>query len=74
MTGTTTSGRAEYRQATYETPSLIVMGTEQSGLSDAVAQACRTLVRIPMHGRAESLNLAVASALMLYGVRETLKS
>ncbi len=74
VTGTTTSGRAEYRQATYETPSLIVMGTEQSGLSDAVAQACRTLVRIPMHGRAESLNLAVASALMLYGVRETLKS
>jgi TrmH family RNA methyltransferase len=71
--GTATSGRAEYRQTAYATPSLIVMGTEQSGMSEAVARACRTLVRIPMHGRAESLNLAVASALMLFGVRESLK-
>lgn len=71
--GTAANARAEYRQTAYDMPSLIVMGTEQSGMSEAVARACRTLVRIPMHGRAESLNLAVASALMLYGVRETLK-
>jgi TrmH family RNA methyltransferase len=46
--------------------SAVVMGTEQSGLTDTLRQACDHLVRIPMRGRADSLNLAVSTGVMLY--------
>jgi RNA methyltransferase, TrmH family len=49
---------------------LVVMGNEQAGITDAIASACTDLVRIPMVGRADSLNLAIATAVMLYGVAE----
>ena len=42
------------------------MGNEQSGLPPEVEGACDELVRIPMAGRAESLNLAIASGVMIY--------
>ena len=51
---------------TYKSPTLLVMGSERRGLSDELAAACKTLVRIPMRGGAESLNVATATALMLY--------
>ncbi len=42
------------------------MGNEQSGLPVEVEAACDELVRIPMMGRAESLNLASAASVMIY--------
>jgi TrmH family RNA methyltransferase len=45
------------------------MGSEGPGLTEPVAQACTRLVKIPMAGRLDSLNLAVATALMLYQIR-----
>mgnify|MGYP002621076495 CR=1 FL=1 len=39
------------------------------GLPEALAQACDTLIRIPQAGRADSLNLAVATGVALYEVR-----
>ena len=42
------------------------MGNEQSGLPPEMERACDHLVRIPMRGRADSLNLAVATALLAY--------
>jgi TrmH family RNA methyltransferase len=50
----------------YKSPTLLVMGSEGRGLSDELTEACKTLVRIPMPGGAESLNVATATALMLY--------
>jgi TrmH family RNA methyltransferase len=58
-----------YRKA-YKSPALLVIGSERRGLSEELAAACKTLVRIPMPGGAESLNVATATALMLY---ETVK-
>jgi len=58
----------DYRSA-YRQPALIVMGSEGAGLSSATAGLCTLEVRIPMAGRAQSLNLAIAAALMLYEVR-----
>jgi len=43
-----------------------VLGNEAHGLSPEVAAACNQLVRIPLYGRAESLNLATAAAVVLY--------
>ena len=69
VAGTHLSGKTDYREARYKAPALLVMGSEGAGLSDAAAAACRQLVRIPMAGRLDSLNLAVATALMLYEIQ-----
>lgn len=50
-------------------PTAVVVGTEQYGLSDRWRQLADTAVRIPMHGRADSLNVATATTLLLYEVR-----
>jgi TrmH family RNA methyltransferase len=42
------------------------MGAEQSGLTPQLAAACDVAVKIPMRGRADSLNLAVATGIMIY--------
>lgn len=59
----------DFRAGGTRRPELIVMGREGPGLSAEVAQACRRRVRIPMSGSLDSLNLAVATALMLYEIR-----
>jgi TrmH family RNA methyltransferase len=43
-----------------------VLGTEAHGLPAEVLEAADVRVRIPIHGRAESLNLATAAAVCLY--------
>ena len=45
---------------------VLFMGNEQSGLPPEMESACDVLARLPMRGRADSLNLAVATAVMLY--------
>lgn len=47
---------------------IVLMGTEQSGLPDEAAAQCDVRVRIPMRGRADSLNLAIATAVLVYDV------
>lgn len=47
---------------------VVFMGNEQSGLNPEMEAACDRLVKLPMRGRADSLNLAVATAVMLYDV------
>lgn len=65
--GTHLQGTEDYRRA-YRAPTLLVMGSEGGGLTPETAAACSTLVRIPMKGGAESLNVAVAAALMMYEI------
>ncbi|MBS0240537.1 MAG: RNA methyltransferase [Proteobacteria bacterium] len=64
-------GRLDYREAAYREPVLLVMGNEGAGLSDEMAAVANKLVRIPMAGRLDSLNLAIATALMLYEIQRT---
>jgi TrmH family RNA methyltransferase len=66
VVGTLLGAETDYRQADYRRPSLILMGNEQSGLPAALATACDVCVQIPMRGRADSLNLAVATGIMIY--------
>lgn len=69
VVGTHLSGKEDFRGVRYGAPCLLVMGNEGAGLSADAASACRRLVRIPMAGSLDSLNLAVATALMLYEIR-----
>lgn len=64
--GTHLQGESDFRAAAYDAPLIIAMGSEHAGLSEALSKACDMLLKIPMKGQTESLNLAVSSALMLY--------
>jgi RNA methyltransferase, TrmH family len=67
------AGAVDYRTVDYaRKPVVILMGNEQSGLPDTLAKAADHTVRIPQQGRADSLNLAVATAVMLFEARRHL--
>jgi TrmH family RNA methyltransferase len=45
---------------------IVLLGNEQSGLPPDMEAACDMLIKLPMRGRADSLNLAIATGVMLY--------
>jgi TrmH family RNA methyltransferase len=69
IVGAHLAGREDFRSVAYRQPTLLLMGSEGPGLSPELSAACTRLVRIPMSGNIDSLNLAVATALMLYEIR-----
>ncbi|ANF56573.1 TrmH family RNA methyltransferase [Halotalea alkalilenta] len=66
LIGTGLARSEDYRSPAYAGPTVLLMGTERDGLSEELGLACDRIVRIPMRGRTDSLNLSVASALMLF--------
>ena len=64
------SGEAahEYRQIVYPAPVVLLMGSERLGLTAQQQAICDQLVRIPMVGTSDSLNLAVATGVVLYEI------
>lgn len=70
IVGTHLKGAVDYRTINFKKgPLLLLMGNEQQGLPDNLADCCDDLARIAQAGRADSLNLAVATAVMLYEMR-----
>lgn len=63
--GTDVADASDFRQTAYQN-AVVVMGNEQKGLSADLKARCTGRIHIPMPGGTESLNLAVASALVLY--------
>ena len=59
-------GTEKYTDIRYPKASAYLIGNEGNGLTDETAQLADTYVRIPMEGRVESLNAAVAAALLMY--------
>lgn len=60
------SGSAVHRDVDWRKSSAIIVGRESTGLSPDEVAAADTSVRIPMHGAAESLNVAVATGIILF--------
>ena len=58
----------DYRAATYQAPTFLLTGNEAQGLPDVYETECDLLVKLPMLGKADSLNAAVATAVMAYEV------
>lgn len=50
----------------YNENSILLMGNEQAGISNELRDVCTKLVKLPMRGRADSLNLSIATGVMLY--------
>jgi TrmH family RNA methyltransferase len=62
-------GAVEYTTASYAPPVALVVGGEAGGAHPAWQEAAAATLRIPLYGRAESLNVAIAAALLLYEAR-----
>jgi len=58
----------DYRAPLYEAPTFLLTGNEAQGMPGFMAEACDLLVKIPMLGKADSLNAAIATAVMAYQV------
>ncbi|WP_394691055.1 TrmH family RNA methyltransferase [Hoeflea sp.] len=75
VVGSHLKGSVDYRSIGYNgQPVVLLMGNEQAGLPDTLAQSCGKLARIPQTGRADSLNLAIATGVMLFEARRHLLS
>jgi 23S rRNA (guanosine2251-2'-O)-methyltransferase len=66
VVGTDAGAPLTYREADLRGPLALVVGSEGRGLSPAIRRRCDLLVRIPMRGRIESLNAAVAGSILLF--------
>ena len=63
----------DFREANYKKPLILVMGNEQAGITETLQNAVHQTVKLPMNGRADSLNLAIATGIMLYAAMEPWK-
>jgi len=68
LIGTSDRAPIDYCQAIYPLPMILLMGSERMGLTEELIRACDQMVSIPMVGRSDSLNLAVATGVMLYEI------
>lgn len=59
-------GKDFYDEAVYREPSAFLIGNEGNGLTDETAALAKRYIRIPMEGQLESLNAAVAAAVLMY--------
>lgn len=66
-------GAIDYAEADYRPPVAIVLGNEGQGPDPLWESAAAATVRIPLYGRAESLNVAVAAGLLLYEARRAIR-
>jgi TrmH family RNA methyltransferase len=74
LVGTSLKATVDYLQVHYEQPCFLLIGNEQQGLPAAYEAACDLLVKIPMAGRADSLNAAMAAAVMAFQVKASWRS
>jgi TrmH family RNA methyltransferase len=66
VVGTSSIGAIHYRRADYSGPLLLMLGSERHGLGPRALSLCNQVVRVPMSGAVDSLNLAVAAGIVLY--------
>lgn len=70
--GSSAQGDTPYHQAEFQTPAVLLLGSERQGLTPEQAAHCRAVLTLPMHGRATSLNLSVAAGILLYNLQANL--
>lgn len=75
LIGTSAHAERHYLQIDrYQLPLILLMGSEREGLTAEQAAVCEEVIRLPMHGRTTSLNLAVATGVVLYSLLEKLEN
>jgi len=66
LVGSSPAGLLDYRSFRCRWPAALLIGSEKHGLSDQLAESCDFMIRIPMLGRGDSINAAVAAGVLLY--------
>ncbi len=66
LIGTSAKADVDYRTLVPQVPWVLVLGTEQKGLTPEQTAACDVTISLPMQGRVSSLNLSVAAGVLLY--------
>jgi 23S rRNA (guanosine2251-2'-O)-methyltransferase len=69
VVGTSLDGTMDYTEWDWTQPSAVVLGGEGGGLHRLVAENCDVLVKIPMYGKIDSLNVSVAAGVLLFEAR-----
>ena len=69
LAGTSLKATHDYLEAGYQAPCFLLIGNEQQGLPADYESECDLLVKIPMAGRADSLNAAMAAAVMAFAIK-----
>lgn len=73
LIGTSAHATQDYHDLnSYQLPLILLLGSERAGLTPDQAAACTRMVKLPMHGRVTSLNLAVAAGVLLYTIRDAM--
>ena len=68
LVGTSGTATIDFHEFTYPSTLVLLMGSEQKGLQKEHYELCDNVVKIPMLGKSDSLNLAVATAVVLYEI------
>lgn len=66
VVGTSGDARMDYTEWDWTRPSALVLGAEGTGIHRLVAENCDVLVKIPMYGKINSLNVSVAAGVILF--------
>jgi TrmH family RNA methyltransferase len=74
LVGTSLKTTLDYLDAEYRRPCFLLIGNEQQGLPADYEAECDLRVKIPMAGRADSLNAAMATAVMAFAIRASWRS
>jgi len=69
LAGTSLKATHDYLEADYRKPCFLLIGNEQQGLPSDYETECDLLVKIPMAGGADSLNAAMAAAVMAFAIK-----
>lgn len=68
LVAATEKAKENYTDASYKEPVALVMGSEEEGIAPEHLKLCNSLVKIPVLGKIESLNVSVAAGVMIYEV------
>jgi len=68
IVGTSLETEKNYDAVDYKMPTAIIVGNEEKGIRKLIAEECDFLVKIPMLGKIQSLNVSVSAGIMLYEV------
>lgn len=66
--GSSLSNAKDYRKVDYKLPAAIVLGNEEKGIRKLVSENCDFLIKIPMFGKIQSLNVSVSAGILLFEI------
>ena len=68
IVGSSLKNAVEYSSVDYRRPIVLIMGNEQKGIRRLTAEKCDHLINIPMEGKIQSLNVSVATGVLLFEI------